>query len=191
MPGGVEAGLDIAGHHGADGDAEGPQLVGQRHGIGVDGGLSGAVVRLKGNGHGSGHAADVDDAAVTLLPHEGDHAAVHPHHAEKQGVKQPLSLLRVGELDGAGDAEARVVHHQIKAALHRQHLLHGGLKRFFLGDIRHDVADIRHALGAAAQLVNGIAALLQGQRRGPTNTGGTSGDDGDLLTHGASPSRRK
>ena len=49
----------------------------------------------------------------------------------------------------------------------------------------------QYCVGAAAQLVNGIAALLQGQRCGPADTGGTSGDDGDLLTHGASPSRRK
>ena len=189
LSGGGEAGSDIPRHDGAHGDAEGPQLVGQGHGIGVDGGLSGAVIRLEGDGHWGGHTADVDDAAPSLLPQDGDHAAVHPHHAEKQGVEQPLGLLGVGELDGAGDTEARVVHHQVDAALRRHHLIHGGAQRLLPGDVRHDVGDVRHAFRPAAQLIDGPAALPQGQRRGAADPGGASGDDSDFFIHGASPSR--
>ena len=89
----------------------------------------------------------------------------------------------------AGDTEARVVHHQVDAALRRHHLIHGGAQRLLPGDVRHDVGDVRHAFRPAAQLIDGPAALPQGQRRGAADPGGASGDDSDFFIHGASPSR--
>ena len=66
-PRGGEAGVDVTGHDGADGDAEGTQLVGKRHGVGVDGSLGGRVIRLKGNGDRGRHGAEIYDPAATGL----------------------------------------------------------------------------------------------------------------------------
>ena len=133
--------------------------------------------------------ANCATALAALRPQQGDHAPIHPHHAEEVGVKQPLCLLGGGKFDGAGDAEARVVHHQVDMSLCRHHLIHGGAQRLLPGDVRHDVGDVRHAFRPAAQLIDGPAALPQGQRRGAADPGGASGDDSDFFIHGASPSR--
>ena len=186
FPGGGKAGFDISRLHGADADAEGPQLVGQRHGVVVNSGLGGAVIGLKWDRQGCGHTAEVDDPSAALRPHQGDHAAIHPHHAEKVGVEQPPGLLGGGKFNGAGDAEARVIDHQIDAAFRRHHLCHGSGQRLLLGNIRHNMAHVRHAFRAAAQLINSPAIRLQRQRGGSSDAGGPSGDNGDL-THGGSP----
>ena len=44
LPGGGKAGFDIAGHDGGHRDTERSDLVGQRHGVGVDGGLAAGYV---------------------------------------------------------------------------------------------------------------------------------------------------
>ena len=190
FPGGGKAGFDISRLHGTDADAEGPQLVGQRHGVVVNSGLGGAVIGLKWDGHRRRHTAEVDDPSAALRPHQGDHAAIHPHHAEKVGVKQPPGLLSSGKFDGAGDAEARVIDHQIDASLFCHHLCHSGGQRLLLGNIRHNMAHVRHTFPTAAQLINGPAIRLQRQRGGSPDAGGTSGDNGDL-THDGSPLRRR
>ena len=161
LPGGGEAGVDVAGHHGAHGDAEGPQLVGQRHGIGVDGGFRGGVVRLKRDGHRCGHGAEIHDAAMPRRPHQGHHGAVHVDHAEEVHVKELLGVLRGGEFDGAGDAEPGVVHQQVNMAGLGHDLRHGGVDGGLVRHVGGDVPQTLHALRPAGQLVYGAAGLLQ------------------------------
>ena len=57
VPGGGEAGVNVPGHDGADGDAEGPKLIGKGHGIGVDRRLGGGIIGLERNGHRRRHGA--------------------------------------------------------------------------------------------------------------------------------------
>ena len=184
-----EAGVDIPGHDGAHRHPEGPQLIGQRHGVGVHRRLGGGIIRLEWDRHRRRHGAEVHDAAAARRPHKGRHRAVHIHHTEEIHIEQSLGVLRGGELHRTGDAESRVVHQKIDAALPRHDLRHGGADRLLLRHVSNDVVQSLHALGAAGQLIYGAAGLLQGQRRGPSDAGRAAGDNGHLVMHEPSPRR--
>ena len=78
---------------------------------------------------------------------------IDPDHAEEVHVKLLLGLCRIRELDGAGDAEARVVDEYVDAALPADHLVHGGLHRGPVGHVHAEVVRVR--LGrAAAELIH-------------------------------------
>ena len=89
----------------------------------------------------------------------------------------------------AGDAEARVVHQNVDAALPGHDLRHGGADGLLLRHIGDDVVQPLHALGPPGQLVHRAACLLQRQRGGPSDAGGAAGNDGNAVTHGPSPHR--
>ena len=173
--------MDVTGHDGADGDAEGTQLVGKRHGVGVDGSLGGRVIRLKGNGDRGRHGAEIYDPAATGLPHDGDHGAVHVHHAEKVDVEEGLGIGGGGELNGTGDAEACVVHENVNAAFGIHDLRYGSADGVLGGDVCCDVMQPLHALRAAGKFVNGTAGGLQGEGGGLADAGSSAGDNSDLI----------
>ena len=176
------------GHDGADGDAEGTQLVGKRHGVGVDGSLGGRVIRLKGNGDRGRHGAEIYDPAAAGLPHDGDHGAVHVHHAEKVDVEEGLGIGGGGELNGAGDAEACVVHENVNAAFGIHDLRYGSADGVLGGDVCCDVMQPLHALRAAGKFINGTAGGLQGKGGGLADAGSSAGDNSDLI-HAKVPPR--
>ena len=118
----------------------------------------------------------------------GDDGLVHPHHAEEVHVQQALGLRRVGELHRPGDAEARVIHQHVDAPGPVHDLRHGGADLVLVGDIAADVVQALPPLLPAAQLIHGIARVLQRQGGSPPDAGGAAGDDSDL-THGTSPPR--
>lgn len=180
-PRGGEAGVDVTGHDGADGDAEGTQLVGKRHGVGVDGSLGGRVIRLKGNGDRGRHGAEIYDPAATGLPHDGDYGAVHVHHAEKVDVEEGLGIGGGGELNGTGDAEACVVHENVNTAFGIHDLRYGSADGVLGGDVCCDVMQPLHALRAAGKFVNGTAGGLQGEGGGLADAGSPAGDNSDLI----------
>src|SRR5438477_4180953 len=64
------------------------------------------------------HRADVDDATAALMPHVRNDSARHPDDSEEVRIEDcPRLFDRALFRSGGGDAESRVVHEQVDAAL--------------------------------------------------------------------------
>ena len=180
---GGEAGADIAGHDGADLYAEGLHLVGQRHGVGVDRRLAGGIVGLEGDRHDARDGAEIHDAAVSGPAHDGQDGVTDVDHAEEIDLELLLCGGGLGEFDGAGDAEARVVDEHVDVILLPEDLRDRGVHHFRLRHVGRDMYEARDAGLPAAELIDGVALLAHGLRRAFSDPGGASGDDADFFAH--------
>ena len=170
-----EAGLQIAGHHGADVDAERRDLAAQRTAVGIDRRLCRRIIRLKRDGDRRGDAADMDDSPAARAAHARQNGMVHIDDAEEIDVEQTACLLGRGALHCARDTEARVVHHKVDPPGLR---LDGGDRSLHSVRVRDIAGQRRHAGHRRAVPRQGIhpkALFRQRLRRGKAQAGGPSG----------------
>ena len=78
------------------------------------------------------HGADVDDTAVSSLPHAGKHQLAKPGQAEEVYLQLPPGFLHGNGFDGAEVSITGIVHQYVQWT-------HGGqasLQGFFGGDVQ-------------------------------------------------------
>ena len=186
MAGGGEAGFDIAGHDGTDGDAEGLDLIGKRHCVRIDRRLTGGVIGLERNGHRCRDRAEINDTPAALLAHQRQDSMVHAHHAEEIDIEKAADIGGIGELHCAGNAEAGIVDENIDPAVFRHHLPNGSGNLCFIGDITFDMGNAGNLAVTAAQLVDLAAPIPQGSGGAKPDAAAAAGDYNDLI-HAFSP----
>ena len=109
----------------------------QRFGVALDGVFGGGVKTHVRRRKEAEHAADEDDTARALGAHRGQHRTRHSHGAEEVHVEEIPRLGRVGLLDGAHDAAARVVDEDVNPPGLGEDLLDAALDRLVVAHVEH------------------------------------------------------
>ena len=134
-----KAGFYISRLNGAYADFKWPNLVCQRHCVGIYGGLCGAVIGLKGNGYRCGNAAYIYDFAAALFAHNRNYQPVNTNHTEKIGIKKAFCIFRIRKFHRAGNSEAGVVYHKVNVPFGTDNLFNCRGNAAFIGYVRSNM----------------------------------------------------
>ncbi len=78
------------------------------------------------------NGTDIDDSAVSALPHAGKHQLAEPGQAEKIHLQLPSGILHGNGFNGAEVSVAGIVHQHVHGTYGGQ----AGLQGFFRGDVQ-------------------------------------------------------
>ena len=106
---------------------------------------------------------------------------VHPDHAEEIHVKEALGVGGIGKLDGAGDAEAGAIDHQIQPPMAAGDVIDRRRHRRLIGEIHGPVVKPFRAGPPAAQGMDRVSGPIQRNRRRQSNARGSAGHNRNLL----------
>ena len=193
---GEEVGRVSARLHLHDLDAELGDFVAEAVGQRFDRELARAVDADEGERHAAEDRADVDDQAVVLLAHGGEHGAGDAKQPDHVRVEDRLRLVRGEGFGYAGRGDTGVVDEHIDLAGLGQHCLDARFDRRIVADVQlHRLdAELAQGLGGLAVLafhtahrgVDRVAGAAQGLRRVTPEAAAGAGDQ-DCLGHTRSP----
>lgn len=177
LPGRGEAGVEIPRLDETYPDTEAPDL--DRKGLTVPfyRELRGGVEPLIGHRDHSCDGADIDDAAAALPPHVREDGRADAGHAHEIGLHLPAPLLLGGQLEGAADTRAGIVHQHVDASLCGDDFPYCLINRRRDRDVQaqhtHPVVTCPF-LYRAARTVNGMTSSREHSGRGTAESGSGS-----------------
>jgi len=145
-----------------------PEAVGQR----FDGHFARAIDAEEGERHAAEDRADVDDQAITLLAHGGEHGAGDAKEPDDIRIEDDLRLLRGEGFGYAGRHDAGIVDQHIDLAGLHQHSLDARFDRCVVANVQfhgHD-AELSQGLGGLSVLAlrtahRGVHSVASAEQR--------------------------
>ena len=180
--------LEVARLEQGDADSEGLHLHAQRVGQRLDRELGGRVEARERNRNQASDRADVHDEPAALLAKDRQHGAADSQHAEEVRLEQLARLGRRRVLDGPGQADARVVDHDVEPALPLPDEVDGSADGDVVAHVHRDhrrrrLGRRRRERGATACAVDAVAEAAEVLGAGLAEAGRSPGDEDDLGSH--------
>ncbi len=161
-----EARGEVARLHQAHPYAEAPYLGRQGLTETLDGEFRGRVEPLVRQPHHTAYRAEVDNLAAARLAHVRQHGLAHIDAAHEVGSHLEVDFLLGGQLQGAADAHAGVVHQHIDATFLYNNLIDNGLYLTAVAHVAGEVFDGGVLHRAATEAVHRVP--FAGQQFGRT-----------------------